>query len=452
MQQEPLYYIWLSTVLYPGSPSAKLVLEGFPDISAVYHASYADYLAIGVGKGDAERMSDKSLMQAQRYYDYCQKEHIGLLCYDDPYYPGRLKAISDPPPLLYYRGRVNLLDDYPCFTMVGTRSCSEKGFRSAYRTAYKAACGGAVIVNGLALGADTACMRGALDAGGYAVGILGCGIDRIYPSQNEDLFCRLSRQGLILTEFAPFTRPEGRNFPVRNRVISGLSVATVIFEASAGSGALITASHALSQGRKLFAVPGDINDPLYEGPLGLIKDGAQAITDADDILAEYSLMFPHRIQMHPVHVPIHAENDAVASAFSVLTLEENAKAPQEPRLPKPPHANLHASKARGKNSSPAAAEKADVRGKRTAKAAVAETPKEGAFSDTQSPSSAPEKDTSMLSVQEQKLYALFLKRDILTVDEIAAQGLKVDDVLSSLTLLEVYGFVRMLPGGRYERL
>lgn len=98
-------------------------------------------------------------------------------------------------------------------------------------------------------------MKGALDAGGYAVGLLGCGIDRIYPSQNKELFYRLSRQGLILSEFSPFTRPEGRNFPVRNRIISGLSVAAVIFEANAGSGALITASHALNQGRRIFAVP-----------------------------------------------------------------------------------------------------------------------------------------------------------------------------------------------------
>ena len=112
--------------------------------------------------------------------------------------------------------------------MVGTRSCSERGFRLAYETAFDAASKGAVIVNGLALGIDGACIAGALDANGYAVGILGCGIDRIYPQGNKDLFHRLSASGLILTEFPPFTKPDAKNFPVRNRVLSGLSLWSLI--------------------------------------------------------------------------------------------------------------------------------------------------------------------------------------------------------------------------------
>lgn len=450
MDKTLLYYIWFSTRLYPGNSSAKLLLERYEDIAAIYNAARTEYEAAGVPHGDAVRLADKNLEDAARYYDYCEKEHIGILTYDNPYYPGRLKAINDPPPLLYYRGRVNLLDDYPCFAMVGTRSCSERGFRTAYRTAFGAASGGAVIVNGLALGTDTACMRGALDAGGYAVGLLGCGIDRIYPAQNTELFCRLSRQGLILSEFAPFTRPDGHHFPVRNRVISGLSVAAVIFEADEGSGALITASHALSQGRKLFAVPGDVNDRLYGGPLGLIKEGAQIVTDADDILTEYSLMFPHRIHANgKTAVPPEFENAAVNDAFSAAARAAGAKAPRERRLPKPPRAP----RAKKANGSPDSAPEPE----QTIRQAEVKRPPEPmqthpAPDAPSSESKAEEKDLSLLSPEERKLYAFFEKQPVQTVDELVARGLKTDDVLSSLTLLEVYGFVRILPGGRYEKL
>ena len=443
MDTSLLYYIWLSTKLYPGSVSAKLLLETL-SIDEIYHADRDEYTSLGIGHGDAERLCDKDLTDAKRYLEYCEKEHIGLLTYDNPYYPGRLKAINDPPPLFYYRGRVELLDDYPCFAMVGTRSCSEHGFRTAYRISYAAAACGGVVINGLALGSDTACMKGALDAGGYAVGLLGCGIDRIYPSQNKELFYRLSRQGLILSEFSPFTRPEGRNFPVRNRIISGLSVAAVIFEANAGSGALITASHALSQGRRIFAVPGDVGDKLYDGPLGILKDGAQMVTEAADFLTEYSLMFPHRIKVNDkVQIPQAAENAAVAEAFSVL--ENNAAHSGERHLPKPRRVKDpdSAKKARSK---PMAEKTLSEEVKSSAP--TAERPPETKLSRAEAFPPVPNME---LSAEEKRLLSFFDNAEVLTVDEIAAKGMKTDDILSSLTLLEVFGYVRSLPGGRYEK-
>lgn len=437
-----LYYLWLGSKLYPGSAVPKLLLEGMKDISEIYHATREQYMTFGLSPSDCARLCDKDTSEAEHYYDYCEKEHIGLLPYDAPYYPGRLKAIQNPPPILYYRGRVELIDDFPCFAMVGTRTCSEKGFRTAYRTSYAAAVGGAVVVNGLALGCDTACMRGALDAGGYAIGLLGCGIDRIYPSQNKELFFRLSRQGLILSEFPPFTRPEGRNFPVRNRVISALSVATVVFEAGLGSGALITAEHALSQGRRIFAVPGNIHDSLYEGPLGLIKDGAQIFTEAADILAEYSLMFPHRIKVNQkLTIPSDGENAAVRDAFSILEKEKEPS--KEARtLPKPQRSRSAYSQRTKPEKEAAPPRKAPVKTAEAASTPQEPTPPEAVDSRF---------DLSILSPDEMKIYSLFTSRSTWTVDEIAAQGIKIDDALSSLTLLEVYGLIHSLPGGRYER-
>ncbi len=445
-----LYYIWLGTKLNPGSAVPKLLLERMGDIRRIYDGTHEDYTAIGLSPSDCARLCDKNLGEAERYLEYCEKEHIGLLTYDNPYYPGRLRSIDSPPPVLYYRGRVDLIDDIPCFAMVGTRSCSEKGFRMAYRTAYTAAVCGAVVINGLALGCDAACIHGALDAGGYAIGLLGCGIDRIYPSQNRELFFRLSRQGLILSEFPPFTPPEGRNFPVRNRIISALSIASVVFEAGEGSGALITAMHALNQGRRVFAVPGNINDPLYQGPLSLLKEGAQVFTDAADFLSEYSLMYPHRLLVNQrVKVPVGSENAAVLEAFSVL---ENTQPETSRTLPKPQHAPPQ-SDVKTKKAKPA---KKPTESKRNAEETVSAPSATRGQANTKAKSidSMPKKNTpdlSMLSPEEMKIYSLFTAQDMWTVDEIVAKGVKIDDALSSLTLLEVYGLIHSLPGGRYER-
>ncbi len=439
---ELLYYIWLGIQLHAGSDAPKILLEQFGDITAIYHGSENDYAAFGFSKATIQRLCDMDLTLAKESLSYCTSEHIGFLRYDDPFYPGRLRAIDNPPPLLYYRGRLQMFDDYPLFGMVGTRSCSEQGFRTAYRMGYKTASAGGVVVNGLALGADAACIRGCLDAGGYAVGLLGCGIDRIYPSGNKELFMRLSRQGLILSEFPPFTRPFGANFPVRNRVISGLSVASVILEAGEGSGALHTAEHALQQGRKLFAVPGDVNDPLYAGPLSLIKNGAKMVTDAEDVLSEYSLMFPHRIRMTKgIRVPVEMENAAVLEAFDAEKLTDTPLSPQKRTLPKPKRV-----KARPQEAPRASAK---TGGERHAFGTEVPAEKTAAI-DMESASLVP--DTSFLSPEEQTVYAFFEKHPILTIDEIASHGLKVDDVLSSLTILEVYGFLKPLPGGRYEKI
>lgn len=438
MDKHNLYYIWLGEKLYAGCKSAKVLLEYYKDIEKIYDASKDDYQKLDIPRGDIKRLCDKTLDNAKRYYEYCEKEHIGLITYDSPHYPGRLKSITDPPPLLYYRGRLVNLDDYPIFAMVGTRSCSEQGFRNAYRIAYTAAHHGAVIINGLAKGEDAACITGALDAGGYAIGVLGCGIDRIYPAENKELFIRLSSQGLIITEFPPFSTPDGKNFPIRNRVMSGLSLASAIFEADEGSGALHTASHALAQGRKLFALPGDINNSLYSGPLALIKDGAQMFTNAYDILSEYSLMFPHRINLQSkCSIPEKLENEAVEKAFTEQDLKKNIKTPQKTLKKQTRYKDI---------SSGAKSTKSKSSDRKDIEKPVCKN--ENAVSE---PLTQAETDTSVLSPSELILYKLFEKHDTLTIDEIAASGIGIDDVLSSLTLLEIYGFVVSLPGGRFQR-
>ncbi len=431
-----LYYIWLSSVLRPGNSSAKLLLEYFDDVEDIYNAGEKEYADAGISEKDAKRLENKDLDLANEYLAYCKKDRIGLLCYDHPYYPQRLKHIENPPALLYYRGRVEHLDDYPLIAMVGTRSCSERGFRQAYVTAYKAASYGAVVVTGLAVGIDSACTRAALDADAYSVGVLGCGIDRIYPWQNKDLFYRLSARGLIISEFAPFTRPEGTNFPIRNRVISGLGVATAIFEANEKSGALITADHALYQGRQIFAIPGAVDNSLYAGPLGLIKSGAIVFTEAEDIVSEYSLLFPHRINVdRKVNVPEKLIQKAVDNAFLDNIIVPDKESAPNRTLAKPGKAEKRAQKDKDDSKKDSSPKKVLYEEKTDEKASP----------------HAPNPNVSALSAQEKVIYDMFEEKDVLSADEIASRGIKIDDALSSLTLLEVYGLIEMLPGGNYRR-
>lgn len=421
MDNRILHYIWLSNALKPGSKTPKLLFNYFKTIENIFSATKEDYTKLGLSSHDIAALSNKDLTLSTTHYNYCKTERIGFLCYEDSYYPERLKIIDNPPPLFYYRGRLNLIDDYPCFAMVGTRTCSTDGLKLAYKTAYEASSCGGVIVNGLADGIDGACIAASLDANGYAIGVLGCGIDRIYPEKNKDIFYKLSANGLILTEFAPFTEPKGSNFPIRNRVISGLCVATVIFEASAErSGAMITARYALEQGRRLFAVPGKPYDSLYSGPLELIKSGATVLTDAADILTEYALMFPHRINLRHIssfseermetHIKNHSRNYSAKKKQTKVKVPENKKSIDSKPMSKP-----HPVQTR-----------------------------------VEQPVQTINYDLSILSQTEKQVFDIFSSNAELTLDEIASHGIKIEDVLSSVTLLEVYGFITAVPGGRYK--
>lgn len=473
MDKRILYYIWISNVLKPGTKSIKQLFEYFGSIEKIYEADKNLYKDAGIKQSEISALGMKDLSLAETQYNYCKREKIGFLCYDDPYYPERLKLIDDPPAMFYYRGRLALLDDYPCVAMVGTRNCTPDGYRLAYRLAYTAAANGIVPVNGLAAGIDGACIAAALDANAYAVGVLGCGIDRIYPTSNRQLFYRLSASGLILTEFPPFTEPKGTNFPVRNRVISGISLASAIFEADAErSGAMITARHALNQGRHIFAVPGNPDDKKYSGALELIKDGADVLTDADDLISEYSMMFPHRINTRrKVTVPTNLLEGYVKEYFV------NGKAPKKSDYSDTKRAysknkafeqnNASAdSFGKSENSSfktnsgefdsqthntainnDVKVQKSHLQSEEYSQS-IPEQPK--IQSKEQSISANSGKDLSLLSSIERQIYELFEKNNTMSADDIVSFGIKIEDVLSSLTLLEVYGLIEAIPGGRFK--
>ena len=285
MMEQKLYWIWLSQIYHPGSTGFLDVLEVFSTPYAVYEATREELAErLGADFPTLDKLADKRMEGAYRIYDFCVQHKVSILTYADLLYPPQLRMISNPPVLLYYRGKFPSLNRKLCVGMVGTRSMTEYGKRTAYKMAYEFSATGAVVVSGMALGCDAVAAVGALEGRGTTIAVLGSGIDVIYPRQHEALFDAIVRYGVVVTEYPPGSPPDGAHFPVRNRIISGLSQGIVVVEGNARSGSLLTAGHAVKQGRVVFAVPGNVGDANAEGPNKLISEGARIARDTADIL------------------------------------------------------------------------------------------------------------------------------------------------------------------------
>lgn len=247
-----------------------------------------------------------------------EKKGIAFLHHGGPDYPEILANIFDPPPGLFVRGSILEIDSR-AVAMVGSRKATRYGLGVAAKLAGDLAVAGVTVVSGMARGIDTAAHKGALAAGGRTVAVLGCGVDVIYPRENEDLMEEIASRGALISEFPPGTRPQPWHFPVRNRIISGLSEAVVIVEAAERSGALITADFALDQGRDVLAVPGNITSEMSRGPNRLIRQGARPVENAGDILEEMGLdrLFRKEETVRP-GVALSPEEEAISR---VLTFE-----------------------------------------------------------------------------------------------------------------------------------
>ena len=220
-------------------------------------------------------------------------------------FPSSLAAIFDPPVGLFVRGAADLaLLDRPAVALVGARSCSSYGAQVARMLGRELAAAGLVVVSGMARGIDGEAHRGALEAGGATVAVLGCGVDRDYPASNAELARRIADGGLIVSEYAPGVEPAPWRFPARNRIVAGLSQATVVVEARERSGALITADLALEEGREVFAVPGEITSSLSGGTNALLRHGATAATCAGDVLESFGLGAPEALAPPAEAAPI----------------------------------------------------------------------------------------------------------------------------------------------------
>ena len=290
---------WLALKMIPnlGNISYKRLLDRFGDPVNVLNAKLHELLEIeGIRVETAKRIVSKSWEgDPQKELERLKKTGARLITILDACYPKDLKAIHDPPPLLYVRGN-DIPQNRTMVAVIGSRNPSHYGLKVTEEICQGLAIRNVAIVSGMAQGIDAAAHWGCLRGKGYTIAVLGSGIDVIYPKSNRKLFNYIAERGSVLTEFPIGTPPEAKNFPIRNRIISGLSKGVVVVEASRRSGSLITASFALEQGREVLAVPGSIESFKSTGTHLLIKQGATLVENADDVLQELGLNVPYSPQ------------------------------------------------------------------------------------------------------------------------------------------------------------
>lgn len=406
------YWLWLSgRRSLMGQPMIQ-VLEHFGTPEHIYFSDPEEYrLLEGLPAGAVESLRDKSLSGAEQILEDCDRLGLHIMTMQDARYPERLKAIHQPPLVLYWKGREVAFDEEAAVTLVGTRNCTPYGERMAARLAMDLTRGGALVVSGMAQGIDSAALRGALQAGGPVVSVLGNGIDVIYPKANRRLYEDVGVLGTLISEHPPGTQPSASAFPIRNRLLSGLSVGMIAVESRKWGGTLSTVNHALEQNRDVFAVPGPADAPASVGTNRLIQEGAaQLILDADDVLCELAARFPGRLGRRP------ALSGQSREARVESVVEQGEKAPnRRPGAPKP---------------EPVQAEK------------EVDNCAQMEYIDW--------KDYQERLTDDQRDILLALHTGELVADDIAEQtGLPARRVLSALTVLQIQGLVREESGRRF---
>ena len=301
MNDHNRYLAWVALALTPGlgTRTAGKLLQAFGSPEAVFAASLTALEAQRLPAAVAQAIhSRQPLSAAAKEIAQVQAAGVTLITWDEPDYPQRLLQIFDPPPLLYLLGDKSLLNRHQ-ISIVGSRRPTAYGNQMAVKLGRDLADRGVVIVSGLARGIDSCAHSGALTSAiGATVGVLGCGIDIVYPKENKKLFAEMLKRGAIISEFAMGTFPGAQNFPIRNRIIAGISLGTVVVEGAEHSGSLITARLAMEFGREMFGVPGNATQPSSFGPNQLIKQGAKLVTGWEDVIEE--LPTPVRAELLPV--------------------------------------------------------------------------------------------------------------------------------------------------------
>lgn len=313
-----IYYVWTQKVLGVASRKARNVLDYFGSAEEFAKANERELKLSGFfSEKELERIRKTPIKAAGDIIDNCNKTGQQIITCDDEKYPVRLARLIDAPLVIYISGTFPNIDDEVAIAVVGTRSATPYGHKTAFRLSYRLAECGALVVSGGALGIDSEAHRGALQAGGKTVAVLGCGIDYPYLSANAELRRMISEHGALVSEYPPGTPPSKMSFPIRNRLISGLTLGTVVVEASVKSGSLITADHALNQGKDVFAVPGNIMSSAYAGSNRLLRDGAKPVFSAADILSEYTYQYPHKINMDTAYTIIGEDSFKTSAADAV---------------------------------------------------------------------------------------------------------------------------------------
>ena len=413
-----VHWIWLAHRPGLTDHMKAELLQHFSDPEDIYFADREAFAHIdGFTREMGQALADKDLSASEKILADTMKYKLHILTYRDVAYPKRLKHISDPPLVLYYKGTLPDFDSNPVIGVVGTRKCTPYGLSAAKKLGYEIAQCGGLVVSGLADGIDAMAMKSALSAGGRVVGILGCGAEQVYPKVNRWLFADTERYGCILSEFPPETPPLKWNFPRRNRIISGLSCGVLVVEAPSGSGSLHTARHALDQGRDVFVVPGNMDQPTFEGSNKLLKEGGILTVSGWDVMGEYEALFPGKVTKNDQPSRQRAYPDEV-SRVRTENGNNSGKVAQKPAVPQ---------------DKPVKKEKSYKK--------VVDNNESSNYSDVN-------KDLSALSPEQQAIVKALQKGERLVDEVIGEVGLPASRVSSALTMLAIRGIVKKLPGNR----
>lgn len=405
------YYLWLQEILGVGSNKLRDVLEYFGSAERAYSASYAAFCGSDIfGEGELERKNktdDKKLLDILRYSG---ENNIRIITPESNEYPNAFRFIEAPPAVLFARGH-RLENDMPHFGVVGTRKPTELGKKAAFSLSARLSLSGFVIVSGGALGIDKMAHLGAMASGGKTVAFLGGGIDCSYLKTNKALRDSIEKSGTLVSEFSPKAPAARYNFPIRNRLISAMSSGVAVIEAGCKSGALITASYAMEQGKEVFAVPGSIGSNEYDGNNQLLRDGAIPLISVDDILTVYSGRFSDKINLNN-----RLTKEITAVLYSEL---EEGKKPKA---------------AKSQNSVSKRVKKTDE------KATVID---EKAFS-------KPEVEEINCSANAKRIIKAFETETEMSDILSARSGINGAEFIAAVTELELKGYIKAVPVGRYR--
>ena len=406
--------LWLVMVFGAGSPRIWKALHryGSPQKAVEVLQKPESDAALHLPEHTLRRIRQTGEAQVEEMLARCEKLRLSILWYGDEAYPPQLLSIVNPPVLLFYQGDSSLLQEHLLLTIVGTRNPSPYSLQVEKTICHDLVQMGFVPVTGYAVGIDITANRCALEADKPSIALMGCGLDVAYPQPHANLKYEIARRGLILSEFLPGTSPAPSNFPLRNRVLSGLSMGTFVIQAPARSGALITAENALEQGRDVFCIPpADIFDKRYMGVIKYLRDGAIPVFDSRDIVYEYYTSHAHMIGASALYDETREKSES-----SVMTLGES-DAVQQPsrRKQRPPEPKI-----------------------------PEETEPDPAIDPM------PEEELEGLAGE---ILSLLQRQRVMHMDQIAAElEVSMEELTTTLTELELYGKLERLPGKQFRRM
>lgn len=414
------FWVWLSSLAGLKPKTRYELLNAFGDPEALYFADEKQILGrLAISEPERTSLMDKSLDKANEILEKCRENGTAVITLQDAVYPQRLKNIYDPPVVLYVKGRLPAIDEQAAIGVVGTRKATSYGIKMAQKLGFEITKCGGLVVTGLAEGIDSAAAEGALRAGGSCIGVLGCAIDDVYPKTNSELYDDVAMAGALVSEYPPGAALTRKNFPERNRIISGLSIGVAVVEAPFGSGALITSSLALEQGREVFAVPGNADAPNWFGSNELIRNGAQLVTKGWDVLEGFERLFPGKLSKSGAG-RIQSFQYRQENEKTVPTTEKSEKKTQLPVETGQGFAKLKVRTDRKRIDNAEKREYIDL-----------------------------QEQLSGLTENQLKIISVMERKSMHVDDIIDLSGLAAPSVLSELTILQIKGFVTQESGKRF---